>query len=300
MTAIQNHNYASPLRYPGGKGALASFMKLVVAENGLLDGDYVEVYAGGAGIAWSLLFEEYVHRLHVNDLNAPLMAFWRSVLENTDELCRLICDTPVTLEEWQRQRAIQQQPQHHTTLEVGFSTFFLNRVNRSGIISGGVIGGKAQSGPWKIDARFHKQDLIQRIQRIGRYASRIRLYNLDAASFIETVVPVLPQKTLIYLDPPYFNKSQKLYENHYQHGDHAHIAALVSHHLPQPWIVSYDATPEILDLYKEHPHIRYGINYSAQDRYRGSEVIFYSGYLHLSEIENPRAIKLPRFMRPLF
>src|SRR5690349_13772527 len=107
MATEQNHNYTSPLRYPGGKGALANFMKVIVAQNRLLDGDYVEVYAGGAGIAWSLLFEEYVQRVHVNDLNKMLMAFWRSVLKSTDELCRLIQDTSVTMEEWYRQRAIQ-------------------------------------------------------------------------------------------------------------------------------------------------------------------------------------------------
>jgi DNA adenine methylase len=300
MITQKNHNFTSPLRYPGGKGPLANFIKLAVARNVLLDGEYVEVYAGGASVAWSLLFEEYVQRVHINDLNTTLMAFWQSVMENTDAFCRLIQDTPVTIDEWYRQRAIQGKPQDHPILDVGFSTFFLNRTNRSGIIKGGVIGGKDQTGPWKIDARFNKKDLIQRVQRIGRYANRIRIYNLDAVDFIETVLPKLPQKTLVYLDPPYFNKGQKLYENHYIKGDHEKIAELVSNHIRQPWIVSYDATSEIMELYKEHQHTRYSISYSAQYRYAGSEVIFYRKGLRIPEVQNPAAVKLPTLMSSFY
>lgn len=269
-------------------------MKAVIAQNGLLDGDYVEVYAGGAGIAWSLLFEEYVQRVHINDLNKTIMAFWLSVIETPDEFSRLVHDTPVTMEEWYRQREIQNKQQDHSLLELGFSTFFLNRTNRSGILKAGVIGGKSQAGEWKLDARFNKKDLVQRVQRIGRYANRIRLYNLDAVQFIETILPTLSQKTLVYLDPPYYKKGQELYENHYLKQDHAIIADLVSSQIAQPWIVSYDATPEIMELYKDHQNLRYSISYSAQDRYAGSEVIFHSQLLNLPQADNPTAIKLPK------
>ena len=299
MTTKYNHSFLSPLRYPGGKGGLANFMKVVVLENNLLDGEYVEVYAGGAGIAWSLLFEEYVRRVHINDLNKSLAAFWRSILDNTDEFCQLVQDTPITMQEWQRQRVIQNRPQEHSIIELGFSTFFLNRTNRSGILKGGVIGGKQQTGEWKIDARFNRKDLIQRIQRIGRFSDRIRFYDLDAVDFIKTILPSIPQKTLVYLDPPYFNKGQKLYENHYEKEDHANIANLISTSIYQPWIVSYDATPEIMALYENHQNIQYSIRYSARERYAGSEVIFYKHDLKVSAMENPVSVKLPTFQRPL-
>jgi len=297
VTSQQNHNFTSPLRYPGGKGALANFVKTVIAQSGLLDGEYVEVFAGGASIAWALLFEEYVQRVHVNDLNASLIAFWRSVLEDTDDLCRLIQDTPVTMGEWHRQRAVQEKPQDHSRLEIGFSTFFLNRTNRSGILKGGIIGGKDQTGPWKMDARYNKKDLVKRVQRIARYANRITIYDLDAAVFIKTVLHLLPHKTLVYLDPPYFIKGQGLYENHYSGGDHAIIADLVLRHVRQPWIVSYDAAPKILSLYKEHQHIQYSISYSAQDRYAGSEVLFHSSGLRVPDVKNPTNLSLPVLTR---
>lgn len=298
MATQQNNTYASPLRYPGGKGNLANFMKLIISENDLLDGHYVELYAGGAGIAWKLLFEEYVQKVHINDLNRPLMAFWNSVLQETDELCRLIADTPVNVDEWQKQRSIQANPDNHSQLEVGFSTFFLNRTNRSGILNGGIIGGKNQTGEWKIDARYNKEGLINRIQQIARYSSRISLYNLDAAVFIKKILPKLPQKTLVYLDPPYFNKGQELYENHYTESDHKKISELVSS-IEQPWLVSYDGCQEIKDLYKDYASIDYFINYSAQARYAGPEVIFFSKKLVVPQVSSPTKIKLSEYMKPL-
>lgn len=284
--------HASPLRYPGGKGALANFVKHLIAENQLFDGHYVEVYAGGAGIAWKLLFEEYVQKIHINDLNKSVMAFWNSVLDETEELCRLIHDTKVTVEEWEKQRNIQNHPDEYSLLQLGYSTFFLNRANRSGILKGGIIGGKDQTGEWKIDARFNKASLIERIKRIAKYKTRISTYNLDAELFIRNILPGLPQKTLIYLDPPYYKKGQQLYENHYNPQDHQAIATLIDG-IQQSWLVSYDSCPEINALYSHHRNIQYNINYSARDRYAGSEVIFFSDSLKIPQIANPIGIKSP-------
>lgn len=290
MSLEHNNRFGSPLRYPGGKGSLTNFMKLVMQENNLLDCHYVEVYAGGAGIAWKLMLDEYVQQVHINDVNKALIAFWKSILETTDELCRLIVDTPITVEEWYKQRNIQNNPHQYSQLEIGFSTFFLNRTNRSGILKGGIIGGKEQAGRWKIDARFKKSDLIARIQRIAKYADRVQVYNLDAAKFIKTILPSLPTNTLIYLDPPYYNKGQDLYENRYTPKEHGKIAKLVSA-ITQPWLVSYDGCPEVANLYKDYESIYYHINYSARNRYAGSEVIFFSPNLTVPAIANPTAVR---------
>ncbi len=291
---MQEHVFHSPLRYPGGKGGLADFVKAVIEANSLCDGDYVEVFAGGAGIAWALLFEEYVRRVHINDLSIPVMAFWRAVVGETEALCRLVQDTPVTMEVWSRQRAVQARLSEHSDLELAFSTFFLNRTNRSGILTGGVIGGKAQVGKWQLDARFNRPDLIRRIQRIARYSARIRLYNQDATHFVATVLPALPIRCLVYLDPPYFRKGQELYENHYQPSDHESLAQLIGSRVAQPWLVSYDAVPEIVALYASYPRLDYAISYSAQARYRGAEVLFHSKGLLVPCAWNPAAAKAGR------
>ncbi|MDD5384788.1 MAG: DNA adenine methylase [Gallionella sp.] len=283
--------FNSPLRYPGGKGKLTDFIRLIFEQNKLTDGHYVEPYAGGAGIAFSLLFLEYATHIHLNDINKSVYSFWHSVLEETDEICKLIRDCEVTMDEWYKQKSIQSNPSQHTQLELGFSTFFLNRTNRSGIIKGGVIGGKNQDGNWKLDARFVKPDLIERIKKIALYSDRISLYNQDAETFLQKVTPDLPAKTLIYLDPPYYVKGKGLYENHYAHQDHARVANLVKTITNKKWIVSYDNTPEICQFYKGLPRITYGLNYSAQNRYIGSEVMFFCPDLEIPDVENPSKLK---------
>jgi len=269
--------YASPLRYPGGKSKLSDFVKRLFRENHLGDGHYAEPYAGGASIALTLLYDEYASQVHINDLDAAIHAFWNSALTDTESLSRLIRDTKVTPEEWARQREIQLHSEGKSALELGFSTFFLNRTNRSGIIlSGGMIGGANQNGAWKLDARYNATELAQRIEKIGRYRTRITLTNLDAADFLRNAAETLPERSLTYLDPPYYVKGQKrLYANYYKPEDHKGIADILAGY-PRPWMVSYDSAPEILSLYQDYRQFVYTLPYTAAERYKGSEVIVFS------------------------
>jgi len=240
----------------------------------------------------ALLYQSYVNTIHLNDLNPAVYAFWHSVLSNNEALCRLIHDTPVTMDEWVKQRNVMLNPKRHDKLALGFATFFLNRTNRSGILMGGVIGGKGQGGEWKLDVRFNKPDLINRVEKLALYSSRIKLYNLDAANLILTVLPNLPTKTLVYLDPPYYVKGKGLYQNHYTHEDHKAIAKQVQKEIKLPWIVSYDYAPEILEMYTKSRSIVYGLNYSAQDKYEGMEAMFFSKKLVIPDVANPSKLKV--------
>lgn len=266
--------FSTPLRYPGGKGKFCHFIKQVFEANGLLDGHYVEPYAGGAGVALELLFHEYASNIHINDFDPAVYAFWVAAVNHTDELCRLISDTQVNMENWHKYRSIMDSSDHHSLLELAMATFFLNRTNRSGILKAGVIGGKAQSGKWKLDVRFNKEDLIRRIDLIGRYKNRIKVYNLDAAQFLDVLVPVLPAKSLIYLDPPYYVKGSGLYRNFYNHEDHVQIAEALGQ-VDRPWIVSYDNVPEIKEIYSQYRQDEYFLSYTAQQKKKGSEVMIY-------------------------
>jgi DNA adenine methylase len=268
--------YVTPLRYPGGKGKLATFIKRIFDQNDLLDGHYVEPYAGGAAVGLSLLFAEYATHIHINDIDPSVYAFWHSVLHETEQLCRLIRGKRVSMAEWKRQKAIQKRKKEVSLLELGFSTFFLNRANRSGIIKGGgVIGGNKQTGKWKMNARFNKQDLIARIEKIAAFRDRISLYNTDAAKLLKQLAPRLPRKALLYLDPPYFVKGHRLYANFYRPEDHVTVAMQLAA-TGRLWIVTYDNAEEIKQIYRQYPKIEYGLNYSARNVYRGAEVMFFS------------------------
>ena len=268
--------YYSPLRYPGGKGKISSFFLELFKKNNLKGGVYIEPYVGGGSIALFLLINKYVNKIIINDKDRSIYAFWYSTLFFTEELCDKIENTPVTIETWCKQREIQQNKKTENLLDLGFSTFFLNRTNRSGIIKGGVIGGINQQGNYLIDARYNKKDLINRIQTIAAFSPKIELYNLDAIDLIKTINIDCPQKTLFYFDPPYCKKGKGLYMNFLNEDDHYNIFNAISKLEDIKWIVTYDVHPLIRKLYKNYRIFRYGLNYSAATKAEGTEYIIFS------------------------
>lgn len=267
----------SPLRYPGGKARFAPFVSEVIRANGITGCNYVEPYAGGAGVALDLLFSEMAARVHINDLDPAVHAFWSSVVDYSDELLGLLEDTPITIDQWHRWRAVMIDPETATAAERGFATLFLNRTNRSGILKGGVIGGKAQSGRYRLDARFRKDMIRDRIEAIVCERDRISVYCEDAAELLMRRSDFLDGKGLIYLDPPYFVKGQGLYRNFYEPRDHQQIAELLQgSSFDCPWIVSYDNAEEIRRLYGQATRVEYNLYYTAQKRYDGSEQMYFS------------------------
>lgn len=242
-----------------------------------MGGHYLEPYAGGAGVALELLFHGYASHVHINDLDPAVHAFWVSVTQAPDALLQLLHNTPVTMDEWFHWRSILRGETPANAVERGFATLFINRTNRSGILKGGVIGGMAQSGSYKLDARFKKDVLAARIQKIAQYAEHITVHCEDALMLLERCESFLPDQSLIYLDPPYYVKGRGLYRNYYQHEDHLAIAKnLQSPDLARPWVVSYDNAAEIQDMYQLSRGLSYCLNYSAQKRYVGNEVMFFS------------------------
>lgn len=281
-TPVRRLVHFTPLRYPGGKGKLAPFVKRLIELNHLNDGEYAEPYAGGAGIALELLFHEYVATIHINDISRPVYSFWKSVLSHTDALTRLVRDTPLTVRSWDKQKLIFSNQDEHDDVALGFATFFLNRTNRSGILNGGIIGGRDQSGPWKIDARFNASELIHRIEAIARLSRRINVSREDAYDFLSARLNVLPKNSLIYLDPPYYVKGKALYYDYYTHDDHMRVAKLMTKRLRRwRWIVSYDNVPAVRKMYAGCRSLVYKVGYSAREFRRGSEVMFFCDHLQV-------------------
>ena len=276
--------FVSPLRYPGGKLKVVDYVKQLMEVNDLMGGTYIEPYAGGASVALSLLFGQYAGKIKINDKDRSIYAFWYSVLNETDALCRLISDTPVTMDTWQVQHELQKHKKEAGLLELGFSTFFLNRTNRSGILNGGVIGGKNQLGTWKIDARYNKKDLIERIEHVAGYADLIELTSMDAVALIKRYKRTPAVKTFCYLDPPYYVKGQDLYLNYYRDKDHQDIAKAIKKFKGQ-WIISYDAVDFISELYKDYRQKEYYLSYSAGNPAKGKEIMVYSNGLLIPETE---------------
>lgn len=270
----------SPLRYPGGKNCIFSFVSNIFYENQLIGASYAEPYAGGAGLALRLLFEGYVDHIYINDLDKSIYAFWISIINRPDEFCDWITDVEVSITNWKKYKEIQARVHKLDYFELAKSTFFLNRTNISGVIKGGVIGGQQQNGKFKIDARFNKQDLINRIQKITRIKDRISISNLDGLSFLGKLNKKR-EDVFIYLDPPYYQKGADLYMNFYSKVDHEKLSKYV-HKMKNKWMVSYDNHDFILNLYAKQNKIVYKLSQSASNRI-GDEILIFSNGIYFED-----------------
>lgn len=288
---------ATPLRYPGGKSKTYKLVEYLIKENNCTS--YAEPYAGGAGVAVKLLLNNRVDRILLNDYDKSIYCFWESAINYTEKFIELIEQTEVNIENWYKMKKIQES-KHSLDLEVeeniislGFSTFFLNRTNRSGIIKAGVIGGKAQNGNYLMDCRFNKVNLIQRIKEISKFRNRILIYNKDAEDFIKNDLSKA-KGCFVFIDPPYINKGYQLYTNFYNEDDHVNLAKSIKKHLDKKdWILTYDIDELLEDLYSEYESENYYINYSVHNPRKGVEkIIFsknlkknkYSDYIKLAKI----------------
>ena len=263
----------SPLRYPGGKGQMYDTIVQILQDNHLENCNYIEPFAGGAGVALKLLSNGIVKSITLNDFDLSIYAFWYSILYDTERFIRKIITVEINMQEWKKQRIIQLEKENVPLFDLGFSTFFLNRTNRSGIIKGGVIGGKNQDSFYKMDCRFNKKRLITLIEKISTLKDKITIYNLDAEDFI---IQVKQKNSFYFIDPPYFCKGKQLYTNFFKPEDHLSLFKTIQKNLKnRSWIVTYDKCDEIYQIYKKQKYRIMSLNYSAQNKKKAEENMFY-------------------------
>lgn len=273
ITSKSRKNYHSPLRYPGGKTSLLPFFEKIIENRGLEKVTYIEPFAGGAGAALALLLSGKVDRIVINDLDKAIYAFWKSSVFSSAKFIKKIKTTPVTINEWKKQKVIYNN-QKANYFDLGFATFFLNRTNTSGILNGGPIGGTEQKGSYKIDARFNKERLAERIHQLSLYKNRISVFNKDG---LELIGEYLNKKNaFIYLDPPYFEKGATLYLNHYKKEDHESLAKKLNGNPDAFWLLTYDNKKEIKSLYPGRKIVNFSLNYNAYESRKGREVMILS------------------------
>jgi DNA adenine methylase len=274
-TKTQRKYLLTPLRYPGGKTSLFEFFDAVIKEHGWKNITYIEPYAGGAGAGISLLLLEKVRHIVINDFDPAIYSFWLALKEHNAEFIELVSNTPVTIDEWERQKKVYKAADMSDRLSLGFATFFLNRTNRSGILNAGPIGGKQQLGEWKIDARYNKKNLIEKIKLIGLYSDRITVLNNDGSDVIAKYAE--DPTSFFYVDPPYFVKGADLYLNAFKLKDHEKLANTLNKFNRAKWLLSYDNEQEILELYPNREFRVFDLKYSAHHNSKvGSELMIFS------------------------
>lgn len=269
--------FSSPLRYPGGKTRLAGFLYKTIEKNFSENEKIilVEPYAGGAGASLKLLFSGKVDRIIINDLDKAIFAFWKIAISDTDFLINEIKKVNIDIEEWKKQKEIYNNP-FSSIKDLAFATLFLNRTNRSGIIEGGPIGGMEQEGFWNIQARFTKNTIISRLEKVKKFKNKISVRNLDGITLLKQLEKnKYKSRYFIFLDPPYYQKGKSLYLNHYIDKDHKRLLKLLEKSSLK-WVMTYDDVSYIQNLYHNFRKTSFVINHSAFKAKIGNEVLIFS------------------------
>ncbi|WP_211581232.1 DNA adenine methylase [Mobiluncus curtisii] len=271
IVGARRYTTISPLRYPGGKASLAGPLADLI---NTLDSHitcYVEPYAGGAGAGITLLHEGIVDRLVINDIDPAVYSFWKTVTTENDRLVEQIGKVPLTIEEWKRQRAIYRNPNTGVGFELGFAFFYLNRTNRSGILTGGVIGGLQQQGTYRLGARFNRETLANRIRALSEIGDRIEVTAKDGRTVIREYAK--RENTFMYVNPPYVKAGSRLYLKSFDRHDHINLADTIKETAPPYWLMTYDDTPLIRELYQGFPQGVLELAYSTNRKTRVEELV---------------------------
>lgn len=270
----------SPLRYPGGKNCIFNFLSGLFYENNLVGIEYAEPYAGGAGLALHLLMDSFVSKIYINDLDDWVFSFWFTILNDTEKFCSWLKETDISVDNWILCKQQLAHPEELTSFEKATVFFFLNRTNVSGVIKGGVIGGISQHGKYKIDARFNKENLIDRIRHIALFKKHIELSKLDGIDFLQ-ILNRKHRDIFFYIDPPYVAKGANLYLNFYTSKDHVNLAETIKN-LRKRWLVSYDYNKLIPNLYSRYRILEHTLSQCTSNKL-GKELLIFSKELQLSD-----------------
>lgn len=275
--------FLSPLRYPGGKAKMAPFLEAVIKSQPKRPAVYAEPYAGGAGAAFHLLMNEVVDTIALNDLNDGVASFWRALFWETERLTQAITEIPVDLVTWHRQREIYLDADADP-FSRGLATFVLNRTNRSGILSARPIGGLEQTGRWKIDARFNKPSLVDRINALAEYRDNVRISQVDGKQFLADLDRAR-ESVFFYVDPPYLKQGEDLYLANMTFSDHLDLARTLQR-LRSPWVLTYDRDDRVPDeLYTKHACADFTISHTAAQQHIGNEYLVVPSHVRVDALD---------------
>lgn len=290
--------WRSPLRYPGGKIKLALLIREILQNHPRIQ-NYVEPFAGGGGIAVSLLLNKEVQHITLNDFDPAIYSFWVSITEYNSEFLERLDHVSVNIDEWSRQKRIfsdldaKSPSSPDETLDLGFATFFLNRTNFSGILRGATpVGGMQQTGKWKIGYEFNKERLRPLISKIGEFADCITVSNLNMVhnfpSSLYQSVEYSPEETLLFIDPPYVRQGKRLYLPIDSMSGHQKISEHIRQLPPNcQWLLTYDNIPKLISFYSfcKNKYL-YSLRYKVKAHRVATEFIASSDGLDLAPLKH--------------
>ncbi|GAB3087674.1 DNA adenine methylase [Corynebacterium aquatimens] len=267
----------SPLRYPGSKGQISGNIQALIEEYPETIETYFEPFCGGAAVALELLLEGIVGRVWLNDADPGIYSFWKAIVTETERFCAKLQTVPLNVEEWNHWKSISDQAiDDEYDFDLGFANFYLNRTNHSGVIRGGLIGGRSQTGKYKMDCRFNREALTDLIERIADQKDRIIITGFDGVKLLGSASEefgIENDSTFVFVDPPYVKKADRLYMNHFKLTDHYKLGEVLYESSFTNWLLTYDDDALVREIYAGHTNWDLKIGYSAHKKRNATEVL---------------------------
>jgi len=250
----------SPLRYPGGKSRA---IKQILPHIPLNIREYREPFLGGGSVYLAVhsTFKLLVSRYWVNDLNYDLYCFWCAVQNNLDLLVTRIWELRHAFTDGRLLYLYLKEGDHQTELDRAVRFFVLNRITFSGVADAGGYSEQAY------EKRFTGSS-IQRLAKLAGSFTHTRITHSD----YENALLQEGDDVFIFLDPPYLSTvGSRLYGvrgSLHTEFDHQRFAALMRG-CPHRWLITYDDSPEIRDLFSFAKIIEWELQYGMNNFTQG-------------------------------
>lgn len=285
----------NPVRYPGGKGRkhIVDGILSMYPKSYFADVCLIEPFCGGSGLSLSMVNSGEANSAFFNDGDPRIADMWQAIAYDTDKFIDAITNTQVNMKTF-REAKDTANDENASVFDRGYATYVLNRCCRSGYIDGGVIGGNNQAGTYKVDARFNKVTLKNRIRNLKALVEQNKIgfsEGYDGIEFIKNIVAFTndehqnlslseidinrlkqisntSKRMFLYLDPPYVQKGNACYKFTV---DHEKLAeTLLSLPKDIEWLLSYDDCELVRELYSGCLISNIEVMYSSNTKTRGS------------------------------
>jgi DNA adenine methylase len=246
-------------RYPGGKSKLKSRIAFklneVSCDNNL---EYREPFFGGGSIGLLILQNRpNLKKVWINDFDLGISSLWTTLIKRPDLLKMYVGKFEPSVElfdNYKQELTATELPtltSDEDVADFGFKKLAIHQISYSGLgtKSGGPLGGRDQKSEYKIDCRWSPHYICKKIDILNQLFSQYIIKNNVCTNYdFAEIINDTTNDALIYLDPPYYNKGNDLYQHGFTEDDHRRLADCLKK-TKHEWVLSYDECPEIRKYY---------------------------------------------------
>ncbi len=227
----------SPFRYAGGK----FYARKLIAEHLIDTTVYCEPFAGGA----SVFFYKKKSEINIlNDLDEALILVYKTIRDYPQDMIQLLDSFPAPSKEAHTYYKNEFKPKNE--LEKAVRWYYLNRISYSGIM-------KFENMYFGYGEKYSMtpKNWPRNIERTSAKLQGVKILNQTAIDVIDR----LPDGSLAFVDPPYFNADQdKFYTKHFSREDHLQLVDCIKDNKKRlNFFITYDNCDEIRKLYDFMP-----------------------------------------------